>query len=102
MTFPARLNDTPACVHCITAKRCRPQELIVRAVDGESVNYLLTDPWQADNPIVYASPAFCRLTLFTLDEVVGRSCRFLQGEGTDFLTVRRMGAWQPRFVTLCC
>ena len=67
------------------------QDLIVKVVDGEAVSFLLTDPWAPDNPIVHASPAFCRLTQYSLPEILGKSCRFLQGAGTDFLTVRRMG-----------
>lgn len=35
---------------------------------------------------------------YTCEEVLGRSCRFLQGPSTDFLTVRRMGTslWRRR------
>ncbi|KAE9622360.1 PAS domain-containing protein, partial [Parasedimentitalea maritima] len=34
-------------------------------------------------PLVYANEAFCRLTGYDLDEVLGRTCHFLQGEKTD-------------------
>lgn len=43
----------------------------------------LSDPRQADNPIVFANRAFLDLTGYALDEVVGRNCRFLQGSDTD-------------------
>jgi len=36
-----------------------------------------------DNPIVYVSQGFLELTGYTLDQVLGRNCRFLQGPGTD-------------------
>jgi len=41
-------------------------------------------------PIVYCNPAFERLTGYTLSEIVGRNCRFLQGEGTDPEATRQM------------
>jgi PAS domain S-box-containing protein len=52
---------------------------------------VLTDPLQADDPIVFANDAFLRLTGYTRDEVEGRNCRFLQGAGTDPEALRRIG-----------
>jgi PAS domain S-box-containing protein len=51
-------------------------------------SFLITDPNQADNPIVFANDAFIRLTGYTRDEVLGRNCRFLQGKDTNPETVR--------------
>jgi PAS domain S-box-containing protein len=45
--------------------------------------FVLSDPKLPDNPIVYASPGFYKLTGYTNKEVLGRNCRFLQGPGTD-------------------
>ena len=39
-------------------------------------------------PIVYASPQFCAMTGYSLKEVLGRNCRFLQGAGTSRQSVR--------------
>lgn len=36
-----------------------------------------------DMPIVYASPAFCELTGYDMQHLVGRNCRLLQGPATD-------------------
>ena len=47
----------------------------------------VTDPRQPDNPIVLANQAFLDLTGYSAEEVVGRNCRFLQGEGTSAATV---------------
>lgn len=47
----------------------------------------ITDPSLPDNPIVYASQGFLNLTGYTLDEVMGRNFRFLQGPDTDQVTV---------------
>ena len=54
-----------------------------------SQGILITDPHQPDNPIIYASPGFERLTGYRADEVVGRNCRFLQGPKTDPAIVSR-------------
>ena len=43
----------------------------------------LSDPNQEDAPIVFANRAFMELTGYDEDEIVGRNCRFLQGEKTD-------------------
>lgn len=37
----------------------------------------------SDYPIVYASPGFLKLTGYEMKEVLGRNCRFLQGQNTD-------------------
>ncbi len=43
----------------------------------------LSDPDVADNPIVYANSVFERITGYTQEEILGRNCRFLQGEDRD-------------------
>ncbi|GAA5870609.1 hypothetical protein JCM8547_002061 [Rhodosporidiobolus lusitaniae] len=45
--------------------------------------FVLSDPRLPDQPIVLASPAFCALTGYAKEEIVGRNCRFLQGEATN-------------------
>jgi len=36
-----------------------------------------------DNPLIYANDGFERLTGYSVDDVIGRNCRFLQGADTD-------------------
>jgi PAS domain S-box-containing protein len=43
----------------------------------------LSDPELPDNPIVYANKAFEEISGYSQDEIVGRNCRFLQGEDHD-------------------
>lgn len=57
--------------------------LMQRAMESISEGIIITDPGQADNPIVYANPAFEEMTGYARGEALGRNCRFLQGEGTD-------------------
>jgi PAS domain S-box-containing protein len=45
--------------------------------------FVLSDPKLSDNPIVFATSGFYKLTGYTSKEVLGRNCRFLQGPGTD-------------------
>ncbi|WP_313605666.1 PAS domain-containing protein [Rhizobium sp.] len=59
---------------------------------------IVTDPNQADNPIIFCNEAFRKLTGYGDDEVIGRNCRFLQGPETDRDTIalmrERIGAGQ--------
>ena len=43
----------------------------------------LSDPDQEDNPIVYANEAFEMITGYSREEILGKNCRFLQGEDKD-------------------
>jgi PAS domain S-box-containing protein len=65
-------------------------ELKERAMDEAPVGITLSDPSLEDNPVVYANEAFERLTGYPRETVVGRNCRFLQGEASDPEAVREM------------
>ncbi|QEL16836.1 PAS domain-containing protein [Limnoglobus roseus] len=53
-----------------------------RAVGAATQGIVITDALHPDNPIIYVSPGFVRLTGYSSAEVVGRNCRFLQGPDT--------------------
>lgn len=53
---------------------------LLRAVECARNGIVLTDPALPDNPIVYANPAFMELTGYSHDEILGKNCRFLQGQ----------------------
>ena len=55
-----------------------PKAFFREIIEASSTGILITDP-EGDRPIVYANQAFTRLTGYSLDEVRGRNCRFLQG-----------------------
>jgi PAS domain S-box-containing protein len=61
-----------------------------RAIQSVSQGITISDPNEADNPIVYASAGFERMTGYREDEVLGKNCRFLQGKETDKDTVRQI------------
>ena len=73
----------------ITDRKERELELqqMSRAIDRAPIGVTITDPTQADNPLVYVNEGFLDLTGYTREEVVGRNCRFLQGENTNERTV---------------
>mmetsp|Transcript_10544 Transcript_10544/g.16200 ORF Transcript_10544/g.16200 Transcript_10544/m.16200 type:complete len:333 (-) Transcript_10544:173-1171(-) len=60
-----------------------PDFRLMSALSGSQQNFAISDPSLPDNPIVYVSQGFLDLTGYTLDQVLGRNCRFLQGPGTD-------------------
>jgi PAS domain S-box-containing protein len=54
-----------------------------RAMDEAPVGITITDPTREDNPLIYVNDRFLELTGYEESEVLGRNCRFLQGEATD-------------------
>jgi two-component system cell cycle sensor histidine kinase/response regulator CckA len=61
-----------------------------RAIQTVSQGIIITDPKQPDNPIIYASTGFERITGYGADEAIGRNCRFLRGRDTDKETVGKL------------
>ena len=59
------------------------RRLLDRAVAASSNGIVITDHKSLDDPIVYVNPAFERISGYPVDEVLGRNCRFLQGEDRD-------------------
>lgn len=53
------------------------------ALAGMRHTFVVADPTLPDCPIVFASEGFYEMTGFGPNEVLGKNCRFLQGEGTD-------------------
>ena len=58
-------------------------EAVASSIDASPIAMVVTNPREADNPIEHANHAFCVLTGYSKDEIIGRNCRFLAGEATE-------------------
>lgn len=60
-----------------------------------------SNPVRSDNPLEVVNEAFCQLTGYPENEIIGRNCRFLTGDGTEpWLTERIRTAVRQRVSTL--
>ena len=53
------------------------------AIDNSPIASVISNPRLPDNPLVAVNAAFCELTGYGRDEVIGRNCRFLAGPTTE-------------------
>jgi len=76
----------------ITDRKERRRELEVRtrAMDEAGMGIVIADATREDNPITYVNRAFCRITGYDRERVLGSNCRMLQGEATDPEAVARL------------
>ena len=96
-TIAPVVDDTGAISHLIAIntditaqkRRKRDRESLWKAIETVHTPLVLADH-REDNPMVYVNEAFEELTGYTEDEVLGRNCRFLQGEKTDPEAVSRL------------
>ena len=51
---------------------------------------VISNPRRPDNPLEAVNAAFLTMTGYSEDEVVGRNCRFLAGEGSDAIVTERL------------
>lgn len=57
--------------------------LLKRGLEVSIDGVIIVDAMQPDMPIIYANAAFSKLTGYSEEEILGRNCRFLQGEDSD-------------------
>lgn len=62
------------------------------ALSNLSEGITIADPNLPDCPLMYVNEAFCRMTGYEREEIIGRNCRFLQGPETDKASVARIRA----------
>ncbi|SDK01372.1 bacterio-opsin activator domain-containing protein [Natronorubrum texcoconense] len=63
-----------------------------RAINEAPVGITISDPDREDNPLVYVNDAYQEITGYDYDDVVGRNCRFLQGEDSSEDAIAEMAA----------
>lgn len=81
LVLPVATTESP------TARLLRDQ-----AMDEAPIGITTSDPSRPDNPLIYVNDGFCELTGYPRDEILGRNCRFLQGDATREEPVARMRA----------
>lgn len=77
----------------LTKKLCHKDQILLNLLcsqDHAKEAWVVTNPDEHDNPIIYASCGFCEITGYKSSEIVGRNCRFLQGEKTDKVAVAKI------------
>jgi len=65
--------------HFLADRMTSQLRLQERAINSATDGIVITDPSRPENPVIYANPASARITGYTVEEMVGRNCRFLQG-----------------------
>ena len=58
-------------------------QILSKILDSSVNGITLADPDLEDMPLVYANKAFENMTGYTMEEVVGKNCRFMQGEDRE-------------------
>jgi PAS domain S-box-containing protein len=72
-------------------KQSEQLALFARAMDDSTAGISIADA-SGDQELRYVNDAFCEMTGYEREEVLGRNCRFLQGPETDPEPVRRVRA----------
>jgi PAS domain S-box-containing protein len=76
---------------CLTAEITGQSTALTHdLIGGLSEVFTISDPKLSDNPLVYASDEFYRLTGYGRDSVLGHNCRFLQGSKTKKESTQRL------------
>ncbi|MFW5963421.1 MAG: PAS domain-containing protein, partial [Natronomonas sp.] len=76
----------------LSRQRQEELELYERAIDGAGIGISIADANEEDLPLVYVNEGFLVITGYDREDVIGRNCRFLQGEATEEATVDEIRA----------
>ena len=61
----------------------KADDQMLESIGLSPIATVISNPRRSDNPLEVANPAFCALTGYSEQEIVGRNCRFLSGEATE-------------------
>ena len=89
-TIPAEQNHgSPGLEPAVPARPPEPN-LKQCGIEEAPIGITISDPELPDNPLVYVNETFEQMTGYSSEEVIGRNCRFLQGEATDPGEIQRL------------
>ena len=60
-----------------------PKASVQALIENSPIASVVSDPRLPDNPLVAVNDAFCELTGYDREFILGRNCRFLAGEATE-------------------
>ena len=66
------------------------EDVFFAAIEMTRMPMTVCNPRLPDNPIIFANRAFVAMTGYARSEIKGRNCRFLQGPGTDPVTIDKI------------
>lgn len=58
-------------------------KVLQRAIESSKTGVVIADYQLPDVPLIYINPIFEEMTGYTVEECLGKNCRFLQGPDTD-------------------
>ena len=58
-------------------------QILSKILDSSVNGITLADPDLEDMPLVYVNKAFLNMSGYTMEEVIGKNCRFMQGNDRD-------------------
>ncbi len=67
-------------------------ESLLASISISPIAAVISDPRLPLNPIVAVNDAFCALTGYPVDEILGRNCKFLAGPATEPWLTERISA----------
>lgn len=89
LSWNATANLEKQRIYCVardeTFAKLTQMQLLLRnkAIEATPMGVCIADMQLPDQPLIYVNPAFERITGYSPVEVIGRNCRFLQGDQRD-------------------
>ena len=65
-------------------------DILKRSLNSIPQGILITDCQQKDDPIIYTNEFFLSMSGYHVNEVIGKNCRFMQGETTEPTALQKL------------
>ena len=65
-------------------------DILIQSIESSNLAHTISLIENAGLPLDYVNQAFLDQTGYSRDDVIGRNCRFLQGEGTDPVAIQKI------------